>query len=391
MAVASDSTGQGVNSGAVARADGAGSATCGAGGATAGLGLRRRRLNGCAQRLHHRGQHRDGRALCRHRYRPVARRPRQRAQARCRSGRAAARRRRRSAPDRVPRPVPSRRAAGDLDHRIDAVLEFIQHRGGVLGIGHGLGPGDGLRHFAKRRPQARHRRPFVADHGLDPAERRQNKRCVGADVAPARLTLARLTWSRCVGARWPLLVRCERVSPICTIDRSEANRSMAAAPQFSTDRFALKLGLFYAAYFFFGGVQLPFFPLWLEARGLDARTIGIVIAVPTLMRIVATPIITHAADRHRALKATLAIGSVVGLARHDRGRAGGWPGRDSRGVHRGDGGAVADAVAVGCLCAVGAGRARPELRPGAAVGLGRLHRRQCRRRASSWRRSRPAI
>ena len=54
---------------------------------------------------------------------------------------------------------------------------------------------------------------------------------------------------------------------------SEANRSMAGAPQFSTDRFALKLGLFYAAYFFFGGVQLPFFPLWLEARGLDARDI----------------------------------------------------------------------------------------------------------------------
>ncbi|MEA2983727.1 MAG: transporter, family, 3-phenylpropionic acid transporter, partial [Alphaproteobacteria bacterium] len=88
---------------------------------------------------------------------------------------------------------------------------------------------------------------------------------------------------------------------------------MAAAPQFSTDRFALKLGLFYAAYFFFGGVQLPFFPLWLEARGLDARTIGMVIAVPTLVRIVATPIITHAADRHRALKAALSIGAVVGF------------------------------------------------------------------------------
>jgi PPP family 3-phenylpropionic acid transporter len=88
---------------------------------------------------------------------------------------------------------------------------------------------------------------------------------------------------------------------------------MAAAPQFSTDRFALKLGLFYAAYFFFGGVQLPFFPLWLESRGLDARTIGMVIAVPTLVRIVVTPIITHQADRHRALKATLMIGSVVGL------------------------------------------------------------------------------
>jgi MFS transporter, PPP family, 3-phenylpropionic acid transporter len=94
---------------------------------------------------------------------------------------------------------------------------------------------------------------------------------------------------------------------------SEANRSMAAAPQFSTDRFAVKLGLFYAAYFFFGGVQLPFFPLWLEARGLDARTIGMVIAVPTLVRIFATPLIAHAADRHGAVRATLSIGSVVGL------------------------------------------------------------------------------
>jgi PPP family 3-phenylpropionic acid transporter len=88
---------------------------------------------------------------------------------------------------------------------------------------------------------------------------------------------------------------------------------MAGAPQFSTDHFALKLGLFYAAYFFFGGVQLPFFPLWLEARGLDARMIGLVIAVPTLVRIVVTPIVGHQADRYGALKAVLVIGSIVGL------------------------------------------------------------------------------
>jgi PPP family 3-phenylpropionic acid transporter len=93
----------------------------------------------------------------------------------------------------------------------------------------------------------------------------------------------------------------------------KANRPMAGAPQFSTDHFALKLGLFYAAYFFFGGVQLPFFPLWLEARGLDARTIGLVIAVPTLVRIVVTPFVTHQADRYGALKAVLVIGSIVGL------------------------------------------------------------------------------
>jgi len=89
---------------------------------------------------------------------------------------------------------------------------------------------------------------------------------------------------------------------------------MAGAPHFSTDRFALKLGLFYAAYFFFGGVQLPFFPLWLESRGLDARTIGLIIAVPALVRIVVTPIVTHQADRRRALKTTLVIGATVGLA-----------------------------------------------------------------------------
>ena len=87
---------------------------------------------------------------------------------------------------------------------------------------------------------------------------------------------------------------------------------MAAPAQFSTDHFALRLGLFYAAFFFFGGVQLPFFPVWLEARGLDARTIGLVIAVPMLVRIVATPLVAHQADARQALKATLVVAAVIG-------------------------------------------------------------------------------
>jgi len=93
-----------------------------------------------------------------------------------------------------------------------------------------------------------------------------------------------------------------------------ANAPMANHPPLSTDRFALKLGLFYAAYFLFGGIQLPFFPLWLEAKGLDAGTIGIVIAVPMIARIVAVPIITRAADRYRAIKATLVVIAAVGAA-----------------------------------------------------------------------------
>jgi len=87
----------------------------------------------------------------------------------------------------------------------------------------------------------------------------------------------------------------------------------AGALKFSTDHFTLKLGLFYAAYFFFGGVQLPFFPLWLEDRGLDARSIGLVIAAPSIVRIFATPIIAHQADRYQALKSTLVIASIVGM------------------------------------------------------------------------------
>jgi PPP family 3-phenylpropionic acid transporter len=93
---------------------------------------------------------------------------------------------------------------------------------------------------------------------------------------------------------------------------SETNRPMAGSPQFSTtDHFARKLGLFYAAYFFFGGIQLPFFPLWLEARGLDAQTIGFVIAVPMVVRIIATPLITHQAGKRRALKAAIVLASIV--------------------------------------------------------------------------------
>ena len=86
---------------------------------------------------------------------------------------------------------------------------------------------------------------------------------------------------------------------------------MAHQPQLSTDRFAFKLGLFYAAYFLFGGIQLPFFPLWLEARGLDAGMIGLTIAAPLIVRVIAVPLITRAADRHRALKTSLVIASIA--------------------------------------------------------------------------------
>ena len=87
---------------------------------------------------------------------------------------------------------------------------------------------------------------------------------------------------------------------------------MTPQQKFSSDGFALKLALFYAAYFLYGGIQLPFFPLWLEARGLSAREIGFVIAIPMVVRIVFTPLIGHQADRRSALKSTLVIAAGAG-------------------------------------------------------------------------------
>jgi hypothetical protein len=42
--------------------------------------------------------------------------------------------------------------------------------------------------------------------------------------------------------------------------------------------FALRLAVFYAALCFTQGVQMPLLPIWLAAKGLDARMIGIVLA-----------------------------------------------------------------------------------------------------------------
>jgi PPP family 3-phenylpropionic acid transporter len=74
--------------------------------------------------------------------------------------------------------------------------------------------------------------------------------------------------------------------------------------------FAAGLGAFYAAFFAGAGVQLPFFPLWLEAKGLDPRWIGIVLSAPVLVRLFAVPLMTREADRRDALRAALVIASV---------------------------------------------------------------------------------
>jgi MFS transporter, PPP family, 3-phenylpropionic acid transporter len=60
---------------------------------------------------------------------------------------------------------------------------------------------------------------------------------------------------------------------------------------------AVRLALFYAAYFAAVGIYLPFWPVWLESRGLGATEIGYVLAAAFWPRIVTNLLIPSTADR----------------------------------------------------------------------------------------------
>ncbi|MEO1199320.1 MAG: MFS transporter [Pseudomonadota bacterium] len=74
-------------------------------------------------------------------------------------------------------------------------------------------------------------------------------------------------------------------------------------------RFAISISLFFAAFFLVIGVMLPFLPLWLAGRGLSETEIAMVVALPMLIRVVATPGLSLLIDRSLAPKRVL-----IGLA-----------------------------------------------------------------------------
>lgn len=86
---------------------------------------------------------------------------------------------------------------------------------------------------------------------------------------------------------------------------------MPTPAKLSTSGFVPRLSVFYAAYFVLIGIQMPFFPIWLEAKGLDAREIGLVLAAPAFVRIAAVPLLTQIADRYGALRETLVAAAIA--------------------------------------------------------------------------------
>ncbi|HLB79906.1 MAG TPA: 3-phenylpropionate MFS transporter [Dongiaceae bacterium] len=82
------------------------------------------------------------------------------------------------------------------------------------------------------------------------------------------------------------------------------------APAFA----ALRLSLFYVAFFLVVGVLMPFWPLWLEAKGLDAAEIGVVLALGPWVRVVGNPLIAHLADRRGETRRPLILLALASLA-----------------------------------------------------------------------------
>ena len=90
---------------------------------------------------------------------------------------------------------------------------------------------------------------------------------------------------------------------------------MPEAPAIPTggSRFAAGLSIFYAALFGVSGAYMPFFPVWLQAVGLEPAMIGLIVAAPTVARLLAVPIITAAAGRHDALRGAIICTAALTL------------------------------------------------------------------------------
>ena len=74
-----------------------------------------------------------------------------------------------------------------------------------------------------------------------------------------------------------------------------------------------RLAALYVALFVLAGIQMPFFPVWLKAKGVDAGMIGIVMAVPMIVRAFAIPFVARAVDRRDAVRAAIMLASCASV------------------------------------------------------------------------------
>lgn len=75
-----------------------------------------------------------------------------------------------------------------------------------------------------------------------------------------------------------------------------------------------RISLVYGALFFTIGVGLPFFPVWLKARGLGVEQIAVVLALQSGIRIAVSPFVSRLGERLGRIEAVMTACAVLALA-----------------------------------------------------------------------------
>lgn len=78
--------------------------------------------------------------------------------------------------------------------------------------------------------------------------------------------------------------------------------------------FVPRLSALYVAIFIYSGIQMPFFPVWLKAKDVDPALIGVLMAVPSLVRMIGIPFAAREADRRDAVRLGIVVGSLLSVA-----------------------------------------------------------------------------
>ena len=86
-----------------------------------------------------------------------------------------------------------------------------------------------------------------------------------------------------------------------------------SAPSASIPYAVPRISAFYAAYFLVAGVALPFWPLFLQARGLSVTEIGLMLGLTLMLRAAAGPFIGRFADRRDSTRGPLVAGAFTVL------------------------------------------------------------------------------
>jgi PPP family 3-phenylpropionic acid transporter len=91
--------------------------------------------------------------------------------------------------------------------------------------------------------------------------------------------------------------------------------------------FAVRVSILFGAIFVVAGINLPYFPVWLDGQGLGPRDIAIITSAPLFVRVLVTPAIAFAADRsgdHRLFLVALAWVALIALVALSQ-SSGFWP------------------------------------------------------------------